>query len=174
MKTIRLFTAILAFFPWLSACANARPPKPPLIFPFAVQRAGSKIETELRIVEKRLYTIKLLFMFKDGDQEDYARVRKLAGDSAIDKSRKLVDPGIPILLRLKIIQIDAQGQKLLFEKESSEQPCYATGTGRISKRIEDIKLDVGHYKISVENLKDVPELEGTKINFVITFAYTGK
>ena len=174
IKAIRCLAA-LALLPLLPACAgNSQIPEPPIKFPFAVEKAGGKIETELRITEKNIYAFDLDFMYKENDQTDLARVRKLIGMTVTDKTGKLIDPGVPIFLSLKIYRLEAQGESLVIAKESSEQRSEALGADQVSKTILDIPLDIGHYKICIENLKDVPELTGTKIYFNITFAYRGK
>ena len=175
MKNKQLLIALLAFLPELSACVgNSQIPKPPIEFPFAVEKAGSKIETELRITEKNIYSFDLRFMYKEDDQTDRARVRKLTGDDGTDKTGKLIDPGAFILLNLKIYRLEAQRESLVIVKESSEQPLYSWGGDSFNKTILDIPLDIGHYRIRIENLKDAPELVGTKINFQIARAYLGK
>lgn len=164
----RLCIAMLAFLPWLSACANdAGPPKPPLSLPFEVQKAGNKVETELRVVEHRGYIFALLFMYKKDDQEDRARVRKLAGEYEKNQNGELIEPGVPILLRLKIDVIDDSGVKTMLEQEISELRMTSYGAVSFNKRISAVPLKPGHYRISVESLKDVPELLGTPVIFQI-------
>jgi hypothetical protein len=175
MKNKRLLTTLLTFLPWLSACVgNSQIPEPPVEFPFAVEKAGSKIGTELQITEKRIYSFDLYFMYKEHDQIDQARVMKLTGSDITDKTGKLIDPGIPIFLNLKIYRLDAQGDSLVIAKESLEQQPGELGADHIAKIILEIPLDIGRYRINIENLKDVPELAETKIYFHITFAYRGQ
>lgn len=170
MKTKRLFVAMLAFFPWFSACTNdTRPPKPPLILPFAVQKAGNKVETELRVVEHRGYRFSLRLGFKKGDEEDRRRVRKLAGDFGRDRNGKLIEPGISIPLGLKISVIDSSGERSLLEREILEEEMYAYGSDHYSKQIIEVVLRPGHYRIAIESLKDTPELLGTPVALGIDF-----
>lgn len=165
-----LSIALMAALPWLSACANsAQPPKPPLSLPFEVQKAGSKVETELQIVEDKEYRFTLLFLYKENDEEDRARVRKLAGGQGVDKNFKLIEPGIPISLKVKINIIDSTGERTMFEQEVSELSLSGWGSGRFSKRIIYLTLKPGHYRVSIETLKDVPELLGTSVIFQIGF-----
>jgi len=171
ITTARLLSiVVLAFLPWLTACADSTHlPKPPLSFPFEVQKSGSKIETELRIVEDKEYRFALLLLYKEGDQEDRARVRKLAGGHMIDKNGKVIEPGIPILLRFKINVIDASGERPMLEQEVSELRLSAWGSGHFNKQIFYLALKPGRYRVSVESLKDVPELFGTPVTFQIGF-----
>lgn len=168
MKTRWLSIAMLVLLPWLTACANdTQPFKPPLSFPFEVQKSGSKIETELRIVEGNVYRFALSLMYKKGDQADHERVRKLAGRYEKDKNGKLIEPGVPILLRLRINVIDASGERPMFEQEISELRVTSDGPDSFNKRIIDLTLKPGHYRVSIESLKNVPELLGTPIIFKI-------
>lgn len=170
LKPRCLSILMLVFLPWLSACANgSQPPKPPIKLPFEVQKAGSKVETEMRIVEEKEYRFALVFMYNKGDRVDGERVRKLAGDAMIDKNGKLVEPGIPILLRLKINVIDASGERQILEQEVSELRLSSYGSDHFNKQIIYLTLKPGYYRVSLESLMDVPELIGTPVIFQIGF-----
>lgn len=168
IKTARwLSIFMLAFLPWLMACANdAQSPKPPLILPFEVQKAGSKVETELEVIEHREYIFSLRFGFKKNDEVDRARVKKLVGD---DGQLKNGDPGIPTPLRFKINVIDATGERPMLEQEISELRLRSWGGDSFDKHIAYVILEPGHYRISIESLKDAPELVGTPIALGIGF-----
>lgn len=169
-KTKRLFIAMLAFFPWVTACANdARPPQPPLSFPFAVQQAGSRVETEMRIVERKQYSFRLQFSYKEGNQEDRERVRKLVGSYEKDRNGNLIDPGIPTPLKFKIYIIDASGERLMLERDIPVLGLTSWGGDSFGKIFAFEILNPGHYRVIVESLKDAPELAGTAITFVIGF-----
>lgn len=155
---------MLAFLPWLTACANA-----PSSWPFEVQKAGNKVEIEYRAVEHRGYLFDLRLMYKEGDREDRERVRKLAGRYEKDNSGKLIEPGVPILLRFKISVIDASGERLILDQEISELRKTSHGADSFNKRIIEVPLKPGRYRISVESLKDVPELFETPVIFSIGF-----
>ncbi len=160
---------ILAFLPWLTGCANGSLPKPPIRLPFEVQKAGSRVETEMQIVEEKEYRFGLLFLYKKGDQADGERVRKLAGYSDLDIGGKLLRPGIPTSLRFQIYVIDSAGDRLLLEQDVSELRTVGWGSGRYTKQIVYLILKPGHYRVSVESLQDVPELIGTQVELQIAF-----
>lgn len=92
----------------------------------------------------------------------------------LKQTRKLIDPGVPIFLNLKIYRLEEQGENLVLVKESSEQRLYSWGADSFNKTILDTPLDIGRYRIHIENLKDTPELARTQINFQIARAYRGK
>lgn len=171
MKPRLLPVFMLAFLPWLTACAkDVAPPQPPINLPFEVQKAGSRVETKLQIVEERGYWFSLLFRYKKGDGLDGARVGKLAGRYDKDKSGRLIEPGVPIVLRLKIYVINSSGDRLVLEQDVSELRMTAMGGDHYTKGIiPPLILKPGSYRISVESLKDVPELIGTPVEFQIGY-----
>ena len=161
---------IIAFLPWLSGCANgSQPPKPPIKLPFVVQKAGSKVETEMRIVEEKEYRFSLLFLYKKDDRADGERVRELAGYSDLDMGGKLLRPGVQTPLRLKIHVMDSAGDRLLLEQDILELRTVAAGSGRYTKQVIYMILKPGQYRVSVESLQDVPELIGTPVELQIAF-----
>ncbi|MBU0484385.1 MAG: hypothetical protein KKB30_07725 [Proteobacteria bacterium] len=137
---------------------------PPVVLPFAVQKAGNKVETELRIVDHREYIFSLCFNYKEGDQLDRERVKKLVGDNYADKNG---DPGIQTPLKLKITALQSTGENVIIEKDISDIRLRSWGGDSFSKHIDYIIMKPGHYRVSVESLKDSPELIGTEIFLTI-------
>lgn len=174
-KIKRLFLAMLVFFPWVSGCASdMQTPKPPFFVLFEAQKAGSVFTTELRVVEHRSYVFALFLKVKKGaSMEDARRLIELAGKFGRDKSGKqpwggkLLWPGISIPLKLKISVIDASGERIIYDKEIHEEEMLGAGSIGIEKLIDVIDLSPGHYKISVQSLKDIPELAESPITFGI-------
>lgn len=161
---------MLSFLPCLTACAkDVGPPKPPINLPFEVQKSGSRVETEMRIVEEKEYRFALLLLYKKDAMADFERVRKLAGYSDLDKFGKLLRPGVPVLLKFKINIIDSAGERLMLEQDVSELRTTSMGSGQFNKQIVYLVLKPGHYRVSVESLRDVPELIGTPVEFQIGF-----
>jgi hypothetical protein len=161
-----LTAAIITLIPWITACADRMQPlKPPLSLPFEV-KAGSKVETKLQIEDNREYIFSLRFDYKKDDLEDRARVKKLVGD---DGQRKDGDPGISTPLKLQIYYIDAAGEKLIHERDIPVLRLRSWGAGHFSKHIAYINLKPGNYQVSVESLRDAPELAGTPIALSIGF-----
>lgn len=160
MKPRWLSLFMLAFLPWLSGCETAS-------WPFEVQKAGNRIEVEYWAREHRGYHFQLLLGYKKRDAVDAERVGKLAGGGARDKNGKSINPGVPILLRFKIYVIDTAGERLMLEQEISELNTTGAGSGSYYSEIAMVILEPGRYRISVESLKDVPELVGTPVIFSI-------
>lgn len=170
MKTRRMFSAMLALFPWLPALAGSKPPKPPLILPFAVHKAGTVVTTDLRVVEHRVYKFSLRLGFKEHDREDRKRVQKLAGDYGRDSQGKLRNPGISIHVRLKISTIGSSSERVIYDEEIQEEEMYAYGADAYLKKIDHIELRPGLYRIAIESLQDIPELAETPVSLGIGWA----
>jgi hypothetical protein len=167
--TKRLFIAMLAFFPWLTASADdARPPKPPFFVPFEAQKSGSVFTTELRVVEHRSYIFALLLGSKIGATvEDARRLMELAESDARNKDGKAVSNGIPIPLKLKVSLIEPSGERIIYDKDVHEMEKIGATTLGFEKLIDSIELRPGHYRIDIQSLKDIPELAESPITFGI-------
>ena len=122
-----------------------------------MQKAGSKVETDLRIVEYRAYYFSLRFNFKGDDETEYARVKELVGDNKEYGG----DHGVPTPLKLKISVIEPAGERVIVDKVVSDLRLWSWGADHFFKHIDYIKLKPGIYRVSVESLQDAPELIGT-------------
>lgn len=154
---------MLSILPWLAGCQTAE-------WPFEAQKAGAKIEVEFRASEHRGYFFILSFMHKKYDREESDRISKLLGDGAINKNGEFVNPGIPILLHLRIRKIDSAEEPPVFDQAIPALGISAWGSEAVRRHIAIIPLKPGRYRISVESLQDVPELVGIPIVFSIGMA----
>lgn len=179
MKLRRRLLVLLVALPLLSACKEKKEdgslPTPPISLPFEVQKSGAKIDTAFRIEEQRKYSFDLLFRCRMVDPINYAHVRELVGESGINKiTGKQVAPGIPIPLRIRLMQTTTSGEKIILDKEVSELTLYGASAEYFYKEIVSLHVPPGSYRVSIESLKDAPELQGTQIEFAIVRAYIGK
>ncbi len=153
---------MLALLPWLSGCATAERP-------FEAQKAGAKIEVEFRAREHRGYYFILSFMHKKFDRTESDRIHKLLGREWKNKNGELTIPGIPTLLRLRIYEVDA-AEEPIFEEDIQTFGITSAGSDSVDRDIAMVILQPGRYRISVESLKDVPELIGIPVIFRIGMA----
>lgn len=174
MKTRRIFCAIAALLPWSSASPaswfGSGPPKPPLIVPFAVHKAGTIFTTELEIVDHRSYRFSLRLGFKEHDKADRDRVEKLAGKYGRDKNGNLLHPGIAIPLKVNISVIDSSGERTIYDQKIVEEEMYGYGADHYSKTIGAVALRPGHYRFTIESMQDIPELTETPVSLGIGWA----
>jgi len=168
-NTRGLFSLIsLLIFAWLSGCSFERENgfhKPPLEMPFELQKLGSNIEIEMHITEYKEYVFALDFMYKENDQADRDRVKKLVGDSSHDG-----DFGILTPLHLKISAIDALEGKTILDHEFKKLKLVSWGADNFEKHITGIKLKPGNYLIMIESLSNIPELVGTQVTFRVAYS----
>ncbi|MGH8530554.1 MAG: DUF5625 family protein [Nevskiales bacterium] len=167
MKGRNLIIGLMALFSWLSACVeDAVLPQPPLVVPFTTEQAGIKSEFEMQVTKDRPYKFSIQLGYRHGDEGDRNRVSRLAGRYG-RMNTKLIEPGISIPLRLKINLLGPSGTKLLVDREFWEQEMYAEGSDRFLKTITVVRLTPGRYNVSIQYLKDVPELRGTPVALTI-------
>ena len=151
-----LFAALMV------ACADQEQVQElPINISIDTQLAGSKTEKEFRVAKYAGYEFGLKLGFREGDSNDRQRVLNLAGDSRRDQAGKLIRPGVGIPLRLRLVATNPSDLEQPFEKEFSEQQKTGASETDVYLSISNIRLKPGTYRITVENLKSVPEMRGT-------------
>jgi hypothetical protein len=71
-------------------------------------------------------------------------------------------------LKLTIRVIDPSGVQTFLEKEIMVgDGINSSAASHFSREIDIIKLEPGFYRITVQSLKDIPELANTKVVFAI-------
>lgn len=168
MQKIKRWVLALCVCPWLCACANGGIPKPPFKMPFSLEKKGNKIDQRIKIIEHRGYTFSLQFHYKENDETDRSRVEKLMGGYEVDRTGKIIEPGIPMPVLLKISTVNLGNEKTVFEKEV-DPPLVSWGGDSFGKIIATVILEPGIYVMKVENLKDVPELLGTPTTLEVSY-----
>lgn len=157
----------------IAGCASA-PFYPPV--EFAVHQAGATAVMEVKPDRDRVYELRLLF-YGDQDKADFERVHKLVGSgrSRQDKTGKWVqiNDGVPISVELKIVGLSEEVKGFSLEEKLSvdlytgvswcPDPTKKEGSGCFLKSIKGIRLKPGFYRITVKSLKNIPELEGTRL-----------
>jgi hypothetical protein len=147
------------------------PSELPLLTPFAAQRAGSTVDTTFRIVEHLRYQFELRLYFSSPEQRMH--LRAILGSSARRNDGTPVDAGLPIPVHLRIETTKPSIGDLVYEQEKSKLPLSSWGAGSFSEIIDTVDLPPGEYRVVVQSLKDIPELDGIKISLSISH-YPGK
>jgi kynurenine formamidase len=93
----------------------------------------------------------------------------LLGSSRHTNDGKYVEPGIPINLKITISIIDPSGERILSEQEVSAVGIQGLSVNHFDREIEQHKfrMSPGLYRVTVENLKGIPEFADIKVVFVI-------
>ena len=163
----RRLVSLIAMLPWIPGLAASGPRRPAFIVPFAVQRQGSRFATELEVTEAKTYTLTLRLGFKENDPADRKRVRALAGGGGRDKNGNLLEPGLEIPVRLTIVGIKPSAEKPLLEKTYLVKEQQGFTASSFSQLIDQVHMQPGIYRMSVESVQDIPELEGVPVSFAI-------
>src|ERR1035437_7872565 len=159
----KILTVIMVMLVCFAGCVAAGP-RPPIELPFAVHQAGATVSTELRIVERHKYPFFLVFMFNEKDRADQERVRKLVGYHQKDRHGKFIEPGIPIPSKITINIIDSSGERLFLKKEVLTMGMDSgPSINDFDRKVDLIELAPGLYRVTVQGLKDIPELKDTKV-----------
>ena len=174
----------------------------PASVPFDLTKKGNKIEFELKIKEENGYAFELRFYYDDPRRSKYEwvevlksffperpstkeeridleRVKKLVGTKEFENGKWTIYPGISTPIHLMIIKLEDEGSEKLvfdevvedFEKHRTKNTC---GGLSCNREMGGMGLRSGTYKFIVEALKDAPEFNGTRINFLVARSGSGK
>lgn len=154
MVSISLFLSIaLGYYVYTKDHGN---PKPPLILPLSLEKAGTKLETNIEIVDRNIYYFSLRFSFKEGDEDGRARVKTLMGGAGRDKLGNALQSGVPTPLILRINAVENDQVSEIYVKEID--PILGSwGGDHFDKLIGYTELKPGFYKIELDNLRSCPE-----------------
>lgn len=170
----RILAVIITILICFTACESAESP-PPTVFPFAVHKAGATVTTEMKVKKAHHYWFELNFLHNKADDEaERERVKKLVGSWGENKDGTSIEPGIPIPLKITISVIDSSGVHPVTEKEVFVGSLFAGGVGGWSREIGAIEIPAGHCRITVQSMKDIPELANRKVNLGIRYRMKGK
>ena len=152
----------------IAGCTDSKKlQKLPMVVPFDTQSAGFKIDTTVQVTDHNAYEFGFKLGFREGDEADRKRVLKLAGDPRRDKAGKLIGPGVSIPVRLRISSVNPSDLEHTFEKEFVEVQQTAVSDTDVYAEITTVRLKRGTYRVTVENLKVIPELKGTPIRLYV-------
>ena len=160
-RAVVLWTAGVAVKPGLAWAAAM---KLPLQIPYAAERPGTRVDLEIDVVREGPYWFTLRFPYKDGDQNDLARVRTLTGDRVRDASGNIIPSGIPLRIRLVV---DGPGLVAGSYDKVFNPTLASYGSGFVTKMIDSVYLKQGTYRVIVESLLRAPDLDASGIQFAI-------
>lgn len=175
---------------WFSGWFDSTP-TPPISIPIDLSKAGSVVETEVRVEEKGAYYFSLVFLYTD-EMKDGIRdaniARKIIGcngyqasngmqlrfcdyESAKQDLGSLIDEtynsdGTIIPIKLTLFQMLDDGTK----KRISDKSYQTRGDNggwryHMMRDFEMIILEKGKYSIRVENIKSISEMKNREANF---------
>jgi len=105
----------------------------------------------------------LVFLFKDGDLDDFKRVEKFAG-SLNGK------PGVPVRFRISLSCLEKEGLPRTYDQTVLAEPeISSAGNGRIYRIVDGVLLEPGKYRLEAVSVDDIPELVPERIEFGIAY-----
>lgn len=158
--------------------AGAAPVAPPLAIPFGVSTGGEIAQTDLRIRQQGVYRFGLTF--GAADERDRAQT-----DALLDMMGDAENPypsstsarpnyGVPLSLSLRIERLDPGPVTVVFDHTTDQVQRYAGFGGQYLKKIGDVTLDRGVYRVTVKNLRPAAQLSNLSVHIHINKAYLGK
>ncbi len=158
-----------------ASCADeARNLTPPIEIPFSLDKGGEHLEFEMNIKEKQTYAFGLTFKVKKDEPGDMSRLMRLVGDQGQYPDGRYVDLGVPLKVKLQVSSDKKNINPFEFNKVETEIAVYSWGADNRNKKITNLLLEPGIYKVQVENMLAAPDFAGRSINFHIYRAYLGK
>lgn len=161
--------------PWLGACSYmTHNPNAPLLIPFSVVTAGSAVSSELVIRKRQRYAIILRYYYQEGNNIEREKVWGLAGGSYQDESGRWLEPGAPLMISLRLVQVVNGNERSLLYTKASSPHISSHGADQLDAELADIVLEPGHYQLTAENLINAPQFQGVKTYLAVSRAYRGK
>jgi hypothetical protein len=168
MRKLTIVIALLICAGLLSVWAYGRwfaPVTPRVHIPFAVQHAGAVVTAAFSIHQDLGYDFDLHLGFQEHDAEQRKRVRQIAGSGA--RRSGVADTGLPIPVHMQVVQFQPSGERVVYEEDRANLQLQGIGADYFDKIIDRISLQPGHYRVTITSLKDIPEMEGVPVSFVI-------
>ncbi len=139
-------------FPRYGQCGDAQP----ISVPFAVQKAGTRLTCDVVIEDEGGYGVYLSY-FHNSSREDRDRVLRIAGGyEYYDASMNVSRQGGPMIVRYILKSLDS-GQ-ILRDKVIKHPPIWSWDGERRNAVLGAFDLTPGRYEVTVESLKDAPEM----------------
>lgn len=141
-------------FPRYGPCGDEQP----ISVPFAVHKAGTRLTCEVVIEDEGGYGVYLSYL-NNGTKEDSKRVLRIADGYKYDASSDVwidMGEGGPMIVRYILKSLDS-GQ--ILRDEVIEHPDIWSWDGeRRNAVLGAFSLLPGRYEVTIESLKDVPEM----------------
>jgi len=131
--------------------------------PFEAGKKNSIVETQIGVPTTMTYQFELNLYY---DSQNRERVRELAGTGE-SRDGKRINNGLPIPVRLSIGKVAENGHWSIVDKVFAEHEYGGNAFVYFSKRIIRIQLAPDRYRVRIEALEDIRELDGIPVHFSI-------
>lgn len=157
---------------WLGYLFDSTP-TPPISIPIDLSKAGSVVETEISIKEKRGYIFALHFSYighkKDGGI-DTDKLYKILGNASYDAHTGVRIPsGIPIHIKLSIYKLnDNNSRTMIIDDDYITRGYDESSSTYMSRYINIITLAEGKYFIRMQTNENISVLKDRTTLFAVS------
>jgi hypothetical protein len=135
--------------------------------PFLAGKAGSSVYIGVHIPLRRTYRFSLDFHLNGTDEQQTAQLNRV-----LDKNHAQANDGpqrneAEIPVHLRIVRMEGEATVGIIDKSFEEERRVGTDPAKYSMKITDIELVPGEYRIRIEALKDLDEVNGLPITFSV-------
>lgn len=150
--------------------------------PISLARKGERVSCEVKVRKEGPYVIELQFSYKQENEEDKKRVKKIVWDAFEDERNTQSSSDALLGFRVEIIKMIQDRPYKLADKEIFDPQITSSLYGYtntdpysyINAEIFGAVLDKGIYVINVETTKVSSEFASIKSNIVFQQGYWGK
>lgn len=157
-------------FPRYGKCGDAQP----ISVPFAVQTAGTRLTCEVLIEDEGGYGVYLSYIH-NGVRKDMERIERIASGYEYDASLDVWHDegrGGPMIVHYILKSLDS-GQ--ILRDEVIEHPrIWSRAAERKNAVLGAFDLTPGRYEVTVESLKDAPEMATIRTELEISWYSVAK
>lgn len=165
-KIKKIVLPIIIFL--LSSCAEqAQADREPITHSFKLEK-GMKIEIYLDAIEKPYtYTFSLDLLMDKKSPAEKDRIAALwGGNGGYYKDTYIPIPvGLPIPVKLTVDRVTPARMERIFDKKILKESNWEGSDTILAKLIAEIKLEPGRYRIQLESLENVSELNNVPVQF---------
>lgn len=142
--------------------------RPPIILPISLKQSGNIVDAKISIVDHHVYYFSLRFSYRENDQADRARVKRLVGSHEVKRDGKPLNPGVSVPVCISVSLIENSKETEIFSKEI-DPILTSWGGDNFKKQIGFTELKPGSYVVRVALLQSAPDFEGTPVSFGIGY-----
>ena len=130
-----------------------------------LEKEGIVGDFKFEVGKDFLYYFSLSFHFPENNLAEQKRVRKILGGFQIDKNGKLLEPGTPTPLNLKIFATCRDGREVEVYSTDIDPILTSWDSRSYNKEIGNHSLTQGMYRAQVTNKRATSDFAGIPITF---------
>jgi hypothetical protein len=142
-------------------------PSTNLNLPFQAGVKGAVLDTQFRVRTTEGYNFNLDLHFRENNAQDRERVRELAGTGQYNRAGRQINTGLPIPVRLRVSRIGDGVESVVLDGAFTDHDLEGFSASYYAKIITGARLEPGTYRVRIEALQDIPELNDVLVQLDI-------